>query len=218
MVITHASKVLLKILKPRLQPYGKWEFSDVQAGFTKSRRTRDQIANICWIIGKAREFQKKIYVCLTDYAKASDRVDHYKLKILEEMGIPGHLTCLLRNLYAGQEATARTGHGTTRTGWFQIGKGGCPAVYCHPVYLTSVQCAMLNAGLDEVQAGIQVAGEKYQQPQICRWYYSDGRKQRGTSKPLDESERGEGKSWLKTQDSKTKIMASGSIILWQMLV
>ena len=112
-----------KILKARLQPYGNQEFSEVQAGLTKSRRTRDQIANICWIIGKAREFQEKIYVCLTDYAKASHHVDHHKLwTILKEMGIPGHLTCLLRNLYAGQEATARTGHRTTRTGWFQIGK------------------------------------------------------------------------------------------------
>ena len=103
------------------------ELSDVQAGFGKGRRTRDQIVNICWIIEKAREFQKNIYFCFIDYAKAFDCVDHNKLwKILKEMGISDHLTCLLRNLYAGQEATVRTGHGITD--WFQIGKGvrqGC---------------------------------------------------------------------------------------------
>ena len=98
-----------------------------QVGFRKGRGTRDQIANICWIMEKAREFQKNIYFCFFDYAKAFDRVDHHKLwKILKEMGIPAHLTCLLRNLHAGQEATVRTGYGTTD--WFQIGKGvrqGC---------------------------------------------------------------------------------------------
>ena len=100
------------------------EFSDVQAGFRKGRGTRDQIANIRWIIEKAREFQKNIYFCFIDYAKAYDRVEHNQLwKILTEMGIPDHLTCLLRNLYKGQEATVRTGHGTTD--WFQIGKGVC---------------------------------------------------------------------------------------------
>ena len=98
------------------------EFPDVQSGFRKGTGTRDQIANIRWIIEKAREFQKNIYFCFIDYAKAFDCVDHKKLwKILKEMGIPDHLTCLLRNLYAGQEATVRTGHGTTD--WFQIGKG-----------------------------------------------------------------------------------------------
>ena len=97
---------------------------DVQAGFRKGRGTRDQIANICWIMEKAREFQKNIYFCFINYAKAFDCVDHNKLwKILKEMRIPDHLTCLLRNLYAGQEATVRTGHGTTD--WFQIGKGVC---------------------------------------------------------------------------------------------
>ena len=100
------------------------EFPDVQAGFSKGRGARDQIANICWIIEKAREFQKNIYLCFLDYAKAFDCVDHNKLwKILQEMGIPDHLTCLLRNLYAGQDATVRTGHGTTD--WFQTGKGVC---------------------------------------------------------------------------------------------
>ena len=114
------------------------ELPDVQAGFKKGRGTRDQIVNICWIIEKAREFQKNIYFCFIDYAKAFDCVDHKKLwKILTEMGISDHLTCLLRNLYAGQEATVRTGHGTTD--WFQIGKEVCQAVYCHPAYLTSMQ-------------------------------------------------------------------------------
>ena len=115
---------MLKIPQTRLQHYVNWELPDVQAGFRKGRGTRDQIH---WIIKKAREFQKNIYFCFIDYAKAFDCVDHHKLwKILQEMGIPNHLTCLLRNLYAGQEATVRTGHGTID--WFQIGKGvhqGC---------------------------------------------------------------------------------------------
>ena len=115
------------------------ELPDVQAGFRKGRGTRDQIANIHWIIEKAREFQKNIYFCFIDYAiKAFDCVDHNKLwEILKEMGIPDHLTCLLRNLYAGQEATVRTGHRTMD--WFKIGKGVHKAVYCHPAYLTSMQ-------------------------------------------------------------------------------
>ena len=114
------------------------ELPDVQAGFRKGRGTRDQIASIRWIMEKAREFQKNIYFCFIDYAKAFDCVDHNKLwKILKEMAIPDHLTCLLRNLHAGQEATVRTGHGTTD--WFQIGKKYVKAVYCHPAYLTSMQ-------------------------------------------------------------------------------
>ena len=123
----NASKVMIKILQARFQQYMNCELPDVQAGFRKGRGTRDQIANIRWIIDKARQFQKNIYFCSTDYAKAFDCVDHNKLwKILQEMVIPDHLTCLLRNLYAGQEATFRTGQGTTD--WFQIGKGvrqGC---------------------------------------------------------------------------------------------
>ena len=111
-----------KILKARLQQYVNRELPDVQAGFRKGRGTRDKIANICWIVEKAREFQKNIYFCFIDYAKAFDGVDHNKpWKILQEIGIPDHLTCLLRILYAGQEATVRTGHGTTD--WFQIGEG-----------------------------------------------------------------------------------------------
>ena len=113
---------MLKILQARLQQYVNREVPDVQAGFLKGRGTRDQIANIHWVIEKAREFQKNIYFCFIDYSKAS--VDHNKLwKILREKGIPDHLTCLLRNLYAGQETTVRTRHETTD--WFQIGKGVC---------------------------------------------------------------------------------------------
>ena len=113
-LISHASKVMLKILQARLQQYVCCELPDVQAGFRKSRGTRGQIANICWIVEKARDFQKNIYFCFIDYAKAFDCVDHNKLwKILKEMGIPDHLTCLLRNLHASQEATLRTGHGPT---------------------------------------------------------------------------------------------------------
>ena len=120
-LISHVSKVMLKILQARLQQYVS---HDVQAGFRKGRGTRNQIANILWIIKKAREFQKNIYFCFIDYAKAFDH--NLVWKILKEMGIPDHLTCLLRNLYAGQESTVRTRHGTTD--WFQIGKGvrqGC---------------------------------------------------------------------------------------------
>ena len=114
------------------------ELPDVQAGFRKGRGTRDQIANIRWIMEKSREFQKNTYFCCIDYAKAFDFVDHNKLwKILKEIAIPDRLTCLLRNLYAGQEATVKTGHGTTE--WFQIGKAVCQGCKCHPAYLTSMQ-------------------------------------------------------------------------------
>ena len=120
-LISHANKVMLKILQARLQQYVNRELPDVQAGFRKGRRTRDQTANIRWIMERAREFQKNIYFCFLDYAKAFDCVNHNKLwKILQEMEIPDHLTFLLKNLNAGQEAIVRTGHGTTN--WFQIGK------------------------------------------------------------------------------------------------
>ena len=135
------------------------ELQNVQSGFRKGRRTRNQIANIFWIIRKAREFQKNIYFCFTDYAKAFDCMGHNKLwKILKEMGIPDHLTCLLRNLYAGQETTVKTGHGTID--WFQIRKGvyqGCMLstrlFNLYPEYI------MRNTGLEKAQAGIRIAGE-----------------------------------------------------------
>ena len=131
-LISHASKVMLKILQARLQQYVNHELPDVQAEFRKVGGTRDQIANISWIIEKASKFQKNMYFCFIDNAKAFDYVDHHKLwKILKEMGIPDHLNCLLRNLYAGQEATVRTGHGTTD--WFQIGKGVCQGSILSPL-------------------------------------------------------------------------------------
>ena len=134
-LISHISKVMLNILQARLQQYMNHELPNVQAGFRKGRGTRDQIANILCIMEKAREFQKNIYFCFIDYAKSFDCVDHNKLwKILKEMGIPDHLTCLLRNMYAGQEAAVRTEHETTNL--FQIGKGVFKAVYRHPAYLT----------------------------------------------------------------------------------
>ena len=123
-LISHASEVMPQILQARLQQYVNCELPDVQARFRKGRETNDQIVNICWIIKKAGEFQKNVYFCFIDYAKAFDCVDHSKLwKILKKMGIPDHLTCLLRNLYAGQEATVRNRRGTTD--WFQIRKGVC---------------------------------------------------------------------------------------------
>ena len=130
---------------------------DVQAGFRKGRGNRHQIANISWIIEKAREFQKNIYFCFIDYAKPFDCVDHNKLwKILKEIGIPDHLICLLRNLYAGQEATVRTGHGTTD--WFQIGKGVRQGFILSPCsFNLYAEYIMRNAGLEEAQAGIKIA-------------------------------------------------------------
>ena len=156
-VISHTSKIMLKIFQTRLQQYVNRELPYVQAGFRKGRGTRDQIANICWIIEKAREFQRNIYFCFIDYAKAFDSVDHNKLwKILKEMGIPDHLICLLRNLYAVQEATVRTGHGTTD--WFQIGKGVYQGCILSP-YLFNLyaQYIMRNAGLEEAQARNTIA-------------------------------------------------------------
>ena len=130
------------------------ELSDVEAGFRKGRGTRDHIANICWIIEKAIEFQRNIYLCFIDYAKAFNCVDHNKLwKILKEMGIPDHLTCLLRNLYAGQDAAVRTGHRTTD--WFQIEKGVCQGCILSPcLFNLYAEKIMRNAGLHESQAGI----------------------------------------------------------------
>ncbi len=214
-LISHASKVMLKILQVRLQQYVNHELPDVQAGFRKGRGTRDQIANIRWIIEKAREFQKNIYFCFIDYAKAFDCVDHNKLwKILREMGIPDHLTCLLRNLYAGQEATVRTGHGTID--WFQIGKGvhqGCILSPC--LFNLYAEYIMRNAGLEEAQAGIKIAGRN-----INNLRYADDTTLMAESeeelksllmKVKEESE----KVGLKLNIQKTKIMASGPITSWQ---
>ena len=149
---------MLKILQARLQQYVNRELPDVQTGFRKGRGTRDQIANIRWIIKKAREFQKNIYFCFIDYAKAFDCVwITINLKFLKEMGIPDHLTCLLKNLYAGQEATVRTGHGTTD--WFQIEKGVCQGCILSPcLFNLYAEYILRNAGLDEEQTVIKTAG------------------------------------------------------------
>ena len=149
---------MFKILQVRLQPYVNCELPDVQAGFRKGRGTRDQIAKICWVIKKVREFQKNIYFCFIDYAKAFDCVDHNKLwNTLQEMGISDHLTCLLRNLYAGQEATVRTRHGTTD--WFQIGKRICQGCILSPcLFNLYAEYIMRIAGLHEAQAGIKIGG------------------------------------------------------------
>ena len=178
------------------------ELPDVQAGFRKGRGTRDQIANIHWIIEKAREFQKNIYFCFINYAKAFDCVDHKKLwKILKEMGIPDHLTCLLRNLYAGQE-TVRTGHGTTD--WFQIGKGvrqGCILSPC--LFNFYAEYIMRNAGLEETQAGIKTARRN-----INNLRYADDTTLMAESEEELQSllmtvKKERKKSWLKMQHSKS---------------
>ena len=159
--MSHGSKVMLKILQARFQQYMNRELLDVQAGFRKGRGTRDQIANIRWIMEKAREFQKNIYFCFIDYAKDFDCVDHNELwKILKEMGIPDHRTCLLRNVYAGQEATVRTGHGTTD--WFPIGKGVCQGCMLSPcLFNFCAEHIMRNAELEETGWN-QDCREKYQ--------------------------------------------------------
>ena len=204
---------MLNILQARFQRYMNHELPDVQAGFRKDIGTRDQIANICWIIEKA-EFQKNIYFCFIDYAKAFDCVYHNKLwKILKEMGIPDHLTCLLRNLYAGQEATVRTGDGTTD--WFQIGKGVCQGcIFSSCLFNLYAEYIRRNAGLEEAQAGIKIAGKN-----ISNLRYADDTNlmaEREELKSLlmtvkEESE----KVGLKLNIQKTKIMASGLMISWE---
>ena len=177
---------MLKILQTWLQQSMNRELPDVQAGFRKGRGTRDQIANICWIIKKAREFQKNIYFCFIYYTKAFDCGSDKLWKILQEMGIPDHLTCLLRNLYAGQEATVRTGHGTTD--WFQIGKGiwqGCILSPC--LFTLCAEYIMWNADLDEAQVGIKIARRNINNPIVHKWHHPYGRKWRGSKEPLDEN-------------------------------
>ena len=156
-LISHASKVMLKILQARLQQNMNCEIPDVQAEFSKGRGTRDSIANICWIIEKAREFQENIYFCFIDYTKDFNCIDHNKLRtVLKEMGIPDHLTCLLSNLYTGQEATVKSGYETTD--WSQIGKGVCQGcIFSLCLFNLYAEYLMQNAGLDEAQAGIKIA-------------------------------------------------------------
>ena len=202
---------MLKILQARLQQYVNKELPDVQAGFRKGRGTRYQIANIHWIIKKAREFQKNIYFCFIDYAKAFECVDHKKLwKILKEIEIPDHLTCLLRNLYAGQEATIRTGHGTTDC--FQIGKGVCQGCILSPcLFNLYAEYIMRNAGLEEAQAGIKTAGRnsnnlRYADDTIVMAENEEELKS-FLMKVKEESE----KIGLKLNIQKMKITASGPI-------
>ena len=187
-LISYASQEMVKILQARLQQYVNCELPDVQARFRKGRGARDQIANIRWIIEKAREFQKNIYFCLIDYDKAFVCVDHHKLwKILQEMGIPDHLTCLLRNLYAGQEATVRIEHGTTDL--FQTGKGirqGCILSPC--LFNLYTEHIMRNTLLDEAQAGIKIAGRSINNLRYADDTTLNGKKQRRTKEPLDEIE------------------------------
>ena len=204
--LSHARKVMLKILQARLQQYVNWKISDVQARFRKRRQNRDQIANIRWIIGKAKECQKNIYFCFTDYVQPFDCVHHNKLwKILKQMRIPDHLICLLRNLYAGQEATVRNGHGTD---WFQIGKAVCQGCILSPcLFNLYAEYIMWNAGQDKAQAWIKSAGRN-----INNLRYADDTTLMAESEELknllikmkEESE----KVGLKLNIQKTKIMAS----------
>ena len=214
-LISHTSKVMLKILQARLQQSVNQELPNVQAGFRKGRGIRVQISNIHWIMEKARQFQKNIYFCFIDYTKAFDSVDHNKLwKILKEMGIPDHLTCLLRNLYSGQGATVRTGHGPTD--WFQIRKGvrqGC--ILSPSLFNLYAESIMRNTGLEEAQARIKVARRN-----INSLRYADDTTLMAKSeeelksllmKVKEESE----KVGLKLNIQKTKIMASGPITSWE---
>ena len=191
------------------------ELPDVQSGFRKGRGTRLQIANLLWIIEKAREFQRSICFCIIDYAKAFDCVDHNKLwKILKEMGLSDHLTCLLKNMYAGQETTVRIGHGTTD--WFSIGKGVCQGCILSPcLFNFYAEYIMQHAGLDEAQAGIQTAGIN-----INNLSYADDTTLMAEieeelkslfMKVKEESE----KVGLKLNIQKMKIMASGPITSWE---
>ena len=206
---------MLKILQARLQQYMNRELPDVQAGFRKGRGTRDQIVNICWIMEEGREFQKNNYFCFIDYTKAFDYVDHNQLwKILKEMGIPDHLTCLLKNLYAGQEATARTGHGTTD--FFQIGKGVCQSCILSPCLFNFYAAyIMRNAGLEETQAGIKIDGRNINNLRYAddNTLMAEGEEELKNlmMKMKEENE----KVGLQLNIQKTKVMASGPITSWQ---
>ena len=196
-LILHTSKVMLKILQARLQQYVNFQMFKLDF-----KKARDQIANIHWIIEKAREFQKSIYFCFINYAKAFDCVDHHKLwKILKKMGIPDHLTCLLRNLYASQEATVRTRQGTTD--WLQIGKGvrqGCVLSPC--LFNLYAEYIMRNTGLEEAQAGIKISGRN-----INNLRYTDdttlmAEREEELKSLLMKVKEESGKSWLKTLHSE----------------
>ena len=213
--MSHASKVRLKSLQTRLQQYVNLELPDVQAGFRKGRGTRNQICNIHWIIDNAREYQKNINFCFIDYAKSFNYVEHNKLwKILQEMGMPDHLICLLINLYAGQDAIVRTGHGTTD--WFHIGKIVCQVCILSPcLFNLYTEHIKRSAGLDEEQTRIKIAGRN-----IKNLRYADDTTLMAESeeelkslvmKVKEESEN----VGLKFNIQETKIVASGLITSWQ---
>ena len=191
------------------------ELPDVQSGFRKGRGTRDQIANTHWIIKKAIEFQENINFCFIDYAKALDCVDHNKLwKILEEIGIPAHLTCLLRNLYTGQEATVRTGHGTTD--WFQIGKGVRQACMLSPcLFHFYAEYIMRNAGLEETEAGIKIARRNISNLRYADYTILMAESEKELKSLLMKVKEEREKVGLKLNIQNTKIMASGPITSWQ---
>ncbi|KAF7250394.1 Craniofacial development protein 2 [Varanus komodoensis] len=214
-LISHDSKVILKIVQARLQQYVDRELPEVQAGFQRGRGTRDQIANIRWIMEKARKFQKNIYFCFIDYAKALDCVDHNKLwQVLKEMGVPDHLICLWRNLYAGQEATARIGHGTTD--WFKIEKGvwqGCILSPC--LFNLYAEHIMRKVGLDESPVGIKIAGRN-----INNLRYADDTTLMTESEEelkslLMRVKEESANVGLKLNIKKTKIMSSGLLTSWE---
>ena len=214
-LISHASKVMLKILQAMLQQHVNWELPAVQARFRKGRGIKDQIANIHWIIEKAREFQKNICFCFTDYAKFFDCVDHNKLqKTLKELGIPDHLTFLLRNLYADQEATVRTELGARD--WFQIWKGVCQGYMLSPCLLFYSEYIMWNVRLNEAQAGVKIARRN-----INNLRYADDTTHMAESEEelkslLMKVKQKSEKTGLKLNILKTKIMASGPVTSWQM--
>ena len=212
-LISHASKVMLKILQARLQQYMNHELPDIKAGLRKGRETRDQIANICWIIEKQESSRKTSTSALLTMLKSLTVWITTNWKILQEMGIPDHLTYLLRNLYAGQEAAVRTGHGTTD--WFQIGKGvrqGCILSPC--LFNLYAEYIMRNPGLDEAQAGIKITGRnsnnlRYTDDTILM---AESEELKSPLIKLKEKSENIG---LKLNIQKTKIMASGPITSWQ---
>ena len=206
---------MLKILHARLKSefHVNQEIPDVQAGFRKGRGTRDQIANIHWTIKKAKEFQKNIYFCFIDYAKAFDCVDHKLWKILQEMGIPDHLTCLLRNLHAGQESTVRNGHGTTD--WSQTGKGVYQRCILSPCFFNLLaEYIMRNTGLDEAQAGIKIARRNTNNLRYVDYTTLMAESEELKSLLMKVKEESE-KAGSKLNIQKTKIVASDSITPWQ---
>ena len=214
-LISHASKIMLKILQARLQQYMNRELPDVQLHLEKAEEPEIKLPTSVGSIKKTREFQKNIYFCFIDYANAFDCVDHNKLwKILKEMGIPDHLTCLLRNLYVGQEATVRTGHGTTD--WFQIGKAihqGCILSPC--LFNLCAEYIMRNAGLDEAQLGIKISRRNINNLRYAHDTTLMAESEEELKSLLMKVKEENEKVGLKLNIKKTKIMTSGPITSWE---